>query len=109
MIGQVQVVVHHLTDDAVAVRAAYEESSARMAGTPGLLSNELHQGISDPRSFAVVSRWAGWPDFAAWESSPGHRDQTAPLRPFRDHTRPRPFEVFRVTARHGTPALTEAG
>jgi heme-degrading monooxygenase HmoA len=99
--GQVQVVVYHLADDPEAVLAAYHQSSARMAGTPGLLANELQQGVADERSFAVVSRWAGWADFASWEASAGHRDQTAPLRAFRDHTRQRPFEVFRVTARYG--------
>jgi heme-degrading monooxygenase HmoA len=107
--GQVQVVVYHLADDPAAVLTAYQQSSARMAGTPGLLGNELHQGVTDTRSFAVVSRWAAWADFAGWEASAGHREQTAPLRPFRDHTRERPFEVFRVTARYGAPILTEAG
>ena len=68
------------------------------------LGNELQQGVSDERSFAVVSRWAGWADFASWEASAGHRDQTAPLREVRDHTRQRPFEVFRVTARYGVGA-----
>ena len=109
MTGQVQVIVYHLADDPEAVLAAYHESSARMAGTPGLLGNELQQGVTDERSFAVVSRWAGWADFASWEAGAGHREQTAPLRAYRDHTRQRPFEVFRVTARHGAAAEPEAG
>ncbi|BCJ48006.1 antibiotic biosynthesis monooxygenase [Actinoplanes ianthinogenes] len=96
-------VVYHQADDYHAVLAAYHESSERMAGTPGLLGNELQQGVADRSSFAVVSRWSGWDDFASWEGSPGHREQTAPLRPFRDHSRARPFEVFRVAARYGEP------
>jgi heme-degrading monooxygenase HmoA len=103
MIGQVQVVVYHRSDDPAAVLTAYDESSARMHGTPGLLGNELHRALGDPRGFAVVSRWASVRDFTGWEAGPGHKEQTAPLRPFRDHTRQRPFEVFQVTARYGAP------
>ncbi|GAA4608319.1 heme-degrading monooxygenase HmoA [Actinoplanes octamycinicus] len=99
----VQVMVYHQADDYDQVLVAYLESSRRMAGTPGLLGNELQQGVADRRSFAVVSRWSGWDEFATWERSPGHQEQTAPLRPFRDHSRARPFEVFRVAARHGDP------
>lgn len=98
MTGEVQVAVYYLADDEVAVTAAYHESSARMAGTTGLLRDELHRGVTDERSFAVVSRWSGWAAFAAWEASPGHQDQTAPLRQFRDRTRARPFEIFQVAA-----------
>lgn len=105
---QVQVVVYHLADDPVLLRRAYDESSRRLRGTPGLLQDELQQGVTDERSFAVVSRWRDWDAFAAWEASAGHRDQTAPMRPFRDHVRSRPFEIFRIVSGNGAAAATAA-
>ncbi|MCM2387243.1 antibiotic biosynthesis monooxygenase family protein [Streptomyces albipurpureus] len=102
----VEVVLYHLDDDPASVTAAYHEASRRMAGTPGLLGNQLLVAVGDPRSFVVVSRWADWAAFTAWEGGAGHQDQTAPLRPFRDTTRERPFEIYRELARYGTARAT---
>lgn len=102
MIGQVEVVLYHRSDDEEAVVTAYHEASRRMAGTPGLLGNQLLRAVGDTRSFTVVSRWADWSAFTAWEGSAGHKDQTAPLRPYRDFGRERPFEVYQVAASYGS-------
>ncbi|MEV7467843.1 antibiotic biosynthesis monooxygenase family protein [Streptomyces kronopolitis] len=94
-------VLHHLgrgASAAQAVLAAYHEASRRMAGTPGLLGNQLMTAVDAPDSFVVVSRWSNWDAFAAWEGSAGHKEQTAPLRNFRDTSRERPFEIYRVLA-----------
>ncbi|MEU7024553.1 antibiotic biosynthesis monooxygenase [Streptomyces sp. NPDC046203] len=96
--GAVEVVLYHLCDGPDEVTAAYHETSRRMAGTPGLLGNELLHALGDPRSYVVVSRWSSWESFTAWEGGAGHKEQTAPLRPFRDTTRDRPFEIYRELA-----------
>ncbi|MER7394202.1 antibiotic biosynthesis monooxygenase [Streptomyces sp. NPDC000151] len=94
----VQVVLHHLTDRGPAIMAAYHEASRRMAGTPGLLGNELMHQVGRPDSYAVVSHWDSWESFETWEAGPEHKDQTAPLREFRDTARERPFEIYKVLA-----------
>ncbi|MGW2255609.1 antibiotic biosynthesis monooxygenase family protein [Kitasatospora sp. NPDC001660] len=99
--GAVEVVLYHLSDDPEAVLTAYHEASRRMAGTPGLLGNELLGAVGRPDSFVVVSRWADWTSFQRWEVGAAHRDQTAPLRRFRDTERERPFEIYRELASYG--------
>ncbi|MFB9364632.1 antibiotic biosynthesis monooxygenase family protein [Kitasatospora sp. NPDC001664] len=99
--GAVEVVLYHLSDDPAAVLTAYHESSRRMAGTPGLLGNRLLGAPGRPDCFVVVSRWADWEAFERWEGGARHRDQTAPLRPFRDTARERPFEIYRELASYG--------
>ncbi|GAA3501779.1 antibiotic biosynthesis monooxygenase [Streptomyces prasinosporus] len=101
MSAAVEVVLHHLADAPEQVLAAYHRVSRRMAGTPGLLGNRLMTAVDDPRRFVVVSRWADWDSFAAWEGGTAHKDQTAPLRPFRDTARARPFEIYRELAGYG--------
>ncbi|MER7480453.1 antibiotic biosynthesis monooxygenase family protein [Streptomyces sp. NPDC126510] len=96
--GAVEVVLYHLSDDPDRVLPAYHEASRRMAGTPGLLGNKLLHALGDPRSYVVVSRWADWAAFTAWESGAAHKDQTAPLRPLRDTGRDRPFEIYQELA-----------
>ncbi|GAA2299293.1 hypothetical protein GCM10010234_47370 [Streptomyces hawaiiensis] len=98
MTGAVEVVLYHLSDDPDLVLPAYHEASRRMAGTAGLLGNKLLHALGDQRSYVVVSRWSHWEAFTAWESGPAHKDQTAPLRPLRDTTRDRPFEIYRELA-----------
>ncbi|MFJ9630092.1 antibiotic biosynthesis monooxygenase family protein [Streptomyces sp. NPDC091280] len=95
-----EVVLHHLSDDAEQVVRAYHEASRRMAGTPGLLGNRLLHAVSDPRALVVVSRWRDRAAFEAWERGLAHKEQTAPLRPYRDLQRDRPFEIYRELARY---------
>ncbi|MEU1180036.1 antibiotic biosynthesis monooxygenase [Streptomyces sp. NPDC005820] len=107
----VEVVLHHLSDDVRQVERAYHEASRRMAGTPGLLGNRLLHAVGDPRALVVVSRWSDWEAFEAWERGAAHKEQTAPLRPFRDLERDRPFEIYREVAHYesGHPAPAAEG
>ncbi|MFE9440813.1 antibiotic biosynthesis monooxygenase family protein [Streptomyces sp. NPDC006602] len=100
--GAVEVVLYHLSDDPDRVLEAYHEASRRMAGTTGLLGNKLLRALGDPHAYVVVSRWSDWEAFTAWEGGPAHKEQTAPLRPFRDTGRDRPFEIYRELAHYGT-------
>lgn len=107
MSGEVEVLLYHVSEDEDAVSEAYHESSMRMAGTPGLLENRLLRAVGDSNAYTVQSRWSDWDTFATWEQSAGHKDQTAPLRPFRDHQRDKPFEVYQVMADyHGDGEVT---
>lgn len=99
--GQVMVVVHHQARDEgemTAIGEAYHVISARMAGVPGLLGNELLRSAVDPTTVLVVSRWADLKAFQAWEQGEGHREDTAPLRPYRDRRLPVPFGIYEVQA-----------
>ncbi|MGX2993078.1 antibiotic biosynthesis monooxygenase family protein [Streptomyces sp. JNUCC 64] len=94
----VEVVLYHLSPSSEDVLAAYHETSRRMAGTPGLLGNQLMNELGRPESYVVVSHWDTWESFEEWESGPEHKGQTAPLREFRDTERARPFEIYEVLA-----------
>ncbi|POX42884.1 antibiotic biosynthesis monooxygenase [Streptomyces sp. Ru73] len=96
----VEVVLYHLADRGPDIVAAYHEASRRMAGTPGLLGNQLMNQVGRPDSYVVVSYWDSWESFETWEAGAGHKDQTAPLRAFRDVGRERPFEIYKVLARY---------
>jgi heme-degrading monooxygenase HmoA len=80
-----------------AVGQAYHEISGALAGTPGLLANELLHARGDRASFVVMSEWESLAAFEAWERGAAHRGTTAPLRRYRDTSRPVPFEVYEVT------------
>lgn len=86
--------------DPGAVRAAYHRISGELAGTPGLLRNTLLEGTDRPDTFVVVSEWASLAAFRSWEQGPGHRQVTAPLRPYHDHSGPATFGVYRVAAEY---------
>ena len=96
----VEVVLYHLCDRGEDVLAAYHEASRRMAGTPGLLGNQLMTELGRPDSYVVVSHWDSWESFEKWETGEQHKDQTAPLREFRDTHRARPFEIYKVLAHY---------
>lgn len=101
MPGEVRVIVYQAAYDEeqlAAVRAAYHRVSARMAGVPGLLGNELLRSPADPTALAVMSRWESMAAFLEWEKGTDHRQDTAPLRPYRDTRTPVPFAVYEVDA-----------
>lgn len=98
MSGGVRVLLYHEAEEPHRIEAAYHESSARLAGVPGLLGNELLRSISDPSGFVVVSSWSDVTAFQEWERGAEHRGQTAPLRPFRDKRLSRPFDIYQVRA-----------
>ncbi|MBP2327258.1 heme-degrading monooxygenase HmoA [Kibdelosporangium banguiense] len=94
----VRVLLYHTTPDTAAIEAAYHRTSEHLAGVPGLMGNELLRSVADPSGFVVVSSWHSLAAFMEWERGPDHKRQTAPLRPFRDTTTSRPFDVYQVAA-----------
>ena len=102
MTGRVRVLVWHRVADGelVAVEEAYRQVSQGLRGTPGLLGSELLRSGQQPSSMLVMSEWESLEAFRAWEEGTEHRAATAPLRPYRDHHRQHPFELYQVTAAH---------
>ncbi|MFH8349813.1 antibiotic biosynthesis monooxygenase family protein [Streptomyces sp. NPDC018045] len=101
MPAEARVIVYQAAYDEqqlAAVRSAYHQVSERMAGVPGLLGNELLRSPADPTALAVMSRWESMAAFLAWEGGADHRQDTAPLRPFRDTRTAAPFAVYEVDA-----------
>lgn len=98
MSGGVRVLLYHATLDSTAIESAYHQASEHLAAVPGLLSNELLRSVADPSRFLVVSSWQNLQAFVQWERGPEHKQQTAPLRPYRDTRMSRPFGVYQVTA-----------
>lgn len=84
--------------DSSGVTDAYHRISKDLAGTPGLVGNELLRELSDPGAFAVLSEWESVSAFQTWESGSAHRGTTSPLRPYQDRRRPSPFALYRVDA-----------
>ncbi|MGW2425635.1 antibiotic biosynthesis monooxygenase family protein [Streptomyces sp. NPDC001709] len=102
--ARTRVLVHaRVPEDATgadAVTTAYHHISKALRGTPGLLGNELLRSRLDPRCFVVMSEWESLEAFQRWEQGPGHRETTAPLRPYQDASRGRPFDVLTVSERY---------
>lgn len=100
MSGRIRVLLFHEVTDHEALAEAYHAVSAELAGTPGLIGNELLASVHDPSWVLVMSEWKDRESFDAWEKGAAHKGQTAPLRPFRDTRMPRPFGVFEVQAEY---------
>lgn len=96
MTGEVRVLVYHVTGNEEGIRAAYQATSQRLAGVPGLLGNELLRSVTDHQRFVVMSQWTSFAAFREWEAGPDHRDATAPLRPFQDRESGMPYAVYGV-------------
>ncbi len=83
------------------VEKAYHQISAALAGVPGLLGNELMREVGqDGAAFVVMSEWESMSAFQRWEQGADHRRTTAPLRPYQDSRRGRPFALYEVTAQY---------
>ncbi|MFE0155620.1 antibiotic biosynthesis monooxygenase family protein [Nonomuraea sp. NPDC059007] len=100
MSGRVRVMVHVRLpdDDPDAVSRVYHRISGELAGTEGLLSNELLRSTQDPRRCAVLSEWESLHAFRSWEQGAQHRDTTAPLRPYQDDAHGPSFAIYAVEA-----------
>ena len=101
MPSEVRVIVYQAAYDEeqlAEVRTAYHLVSERLAGVPGMLGNELLRSPADPTALAVMSRWESMAAFQRWERGADHRQDTAPLRPFRDTRASAPFAVYEVDA-----------
>ncbi|OLT25797.1 antibiotic biosynthesis monooxygenase [Actinomadura sp. CNU-125] len=100
MTGRLRVLLHATApeEDPGAVEHAYHRISRALAGTPGLLGNELLTSALEPGRFIVMSEWESAEAFRTWEEGAGHRGTTAPLRPYQDRAMDRPFGIYEVTA-----------
>jgi heme-degrading monooxygenase HmoA len=100
VIGPAHVLIYAVApeDSPGAVAQAYHSVSQTLAGTPGLLGNQLLREVDGDGSFVVLSSWASLAAFKEWESGTGHRGATAPLRPYQDQRRGKPFGVYEVVA-----------
>lgn len=98
--GRAWVVLHLRVpqDGPAGIEAGYHEISNNLAGTPGLLRNDLLKHALDPTSFAVLSEWASLAAFHEWEKGASHRGTTSPLRAYQDSSKGAPFELYEVTA-----------
>jgi heme oxygenase (mycobilin-producing) len=84
-----------------AVEEAYHKISTALVGVPGLLGNELLREVGQqPARFVVMSEWESMAAFQAWEQGADHRLTTAPLRPYQDSSRGRPFGLYEVAAEY---------
>ncbi|MEO3811818.1 antibiotic biosynthesis monooxygenase family protein [Sphaerisporangium sp. B11E5] len=77
---------------------AFHRISSKLRGTPGLISSELWRASHEPADFVVVSEWESRQVFETWERDAAHKEDTAPLRPYRDTRRERPFMLLDVVA-----------
>lgn len=98
--GRLRVLVYAAapSDEPGAVEAAYHQISRDLAGTPGLLGNELLRATDDPTAFLVLSEWESIAAFRAWEVGAAHRGTTSPLRRYQQPPGRRPFGIYEVTA-----------
>jgi heme-degrading monooxygenase HmoA len=113
MTGGLRVLVFYRepADDPGAVQRAYHGVSAEMAGTAGLLANQLLRDVMDPTSYLVAADWVDLAAFQAWDVSTGHR-RTTPLDPYQelDPSKRLSFGIFEVVASYPAvaPALSDA-
>jgi heme-degrading monooxygenase HmoA len=101
--GRARVIVWHKAPDGGpdALEQAYHAISEQLAGTPGMLGNELLRSVLRPDRFAVLSEWETLAAFQAWEQGPDHRGYTSPLRQYQDRDGSNGhYEIFEVTASH---------
>lgn len=77
---------------------AYHRVSRELAGTAGLIGNELLHAPMDPECVVVMSEWESLDAFGEWERGAAHRGTTAPLRRYQDRDRASPFDVLAVVA-----------
>jgi heme-degrading monooxygenase HmoA len=85
-------------DEPGAIEIAYHQISGDLAGTQGMLGNELLRATDDPAAFVVMSEWESLAAFRSWEQGAAHRDVTSPLRPYQQPPGRRPFGIYQVRA-----------
>lgn len=109
MTQRVRILLYHRVPPAGigAIEKAYREISEELAGTPGLLGNELLRSLIDPDVFVVLSEWQSIEAFNSWDKGPDHKGQTSPLRPYQDRTREKPWEILAVTDSYSYGEITD--
>lgn len=98
MSDRVRIVVYLVVDDAEKITEIYHQISKELAGTKGLLGNELMRSVMDPTRFAVMSEWESLEAFQVWDQGSSHKGTTAPLRPYHDTSNGPGFGIYHVTA-----------
>ncbi|MEJ3750554.1 antibiotic biosynthesis monooxygenase [Actinomycetes bacterium KLBMP 9797] len=100
MTGRARVLIWHRApaDDPDAVEKAYDQISRHLAGTPGLLGNELLRATDDGGRLLVMSEWESLAAFQTWEQGTRHKQTTSPLRSYQDRERTPFFEIYEVVA-----------
>lgn len=76
---------------------AYEQIRGEVARVPGHLVDQVCQSTTEPAQWVITSEWQTADHFAAWESSPAHRELVAPMRDCLAETRSMRFAVRRET------------
>lgn len=78
--------------------AAYEKVRHEVAeGVPGHIVDQMCRSAQDPEQWLITSEWRDLDAFLAWERSPAHREQVAPMRACMTETRSLRFEVLAET------------
>jgi heme-degrading monooxygenase HmoA len=98
--SRVRVLIYLRGSGDTRIEQAYHRISADLAGTPGLLGNELLRSPHDPEEMAVFSEWTGLEAFDEWERGSSHRATTEPLREHQDRSRPKPFAIYQVVSEY---------
>jgi heme-degrading monooxygenase HmoA len=97
---RVRVIVRHsAAPDEKELEETYRRVSAELAGTPGLLGNELWRSATEPVTYTIMSEWRDIAAFHAWAGDPERHRVTEPLRRFRTAA-DRNAEIYEVTAEH---------
>ncbi|MEU7834270.1 MULTISPECIES: antibiotic biosynthesis monooxygenase [unclassified Nonomuraea] len=100
MSNRLRVLLHTVAPESgpSGLEQAYRQISEELAGTPGLLGNELMHSLLDPGTFVVMSEWESLEAFRVWEEGSTHRQSTAPLRPYQDQRRQDRYGIYEVVA-----------
>ena len=72
-------------EDRHGFETAFGEVQRRMAGTPGLIRDELLEDADEPGRYLLVGEWASREAFITWEDDPTHPETSAPMGPFWRH------------------------
>jgi heme-degrading monooxygenase HmoA len=76
------VLAHIRKGDEDKFEAAYAEVTAKVAGTPGHVRDELLRPTENDDRYILLSEWETSAAFLAWEDAPIHKQTTTPLRPY---------------------------
>jgi heme-degrading monooxygenase HmoA len=95
---------------------AFTEVRSTMAGTPGLLTDELLREPGEVEvgaggaaiRYVMLSEWASESEFRAWEDGGDHRDTSAPMRPYWSGAFDRRVYTVAVPAAPAAPPETAA-
>ncbi|MEC3974261.1 antibiotic biosynthesis monooxygenase family protein [Amycolatopsis sp. H20-H5] len=82
MTARVMVLARIREGDEGKFETAYAEVTAKVAGTPGHIRDELLRPADNDDRYILLSEWETTAAFLAWEDAPIHKQTTTPLRPY---------------------------